>query len=189
MPALTTDVRTTDALGEEDTAAAWELYRSAFSRLEVLAAQRHLMTEGEFGQVAADARVRKLLAHCPDSGRLCGIASVTTDLAAMPLVSEPYFARRWPEEHAHRRIHYVGFVGVERRYRGSSGAFAALVAEICRPAVAEGGVVAVDVCRHNEDLGLPRAIGTLLAELGSTRALRLDEQVYWAHEFPVPHRG
>jgi len=59
-----------------------------------------------------------------------------------------------------------------------------MVAEVER----EGGVASIDICRHNEqELALPRLIGRLVDTVSSGAAVhRLDEQTYWAYEFPAP---
>ena len=184
VPALTAEITVHDALEPGLTEEAWQLYRAAFAGLELLAAQRHLLTVEEFGAVAADPRVTKLLAADPGGERLLGIATTTTDLTAVPLVSPAYYAARWPEASAAGRLHYVGFVGVHPDAR-ASGAFPALVERICRPVATAGGVVAVDVCRYNEvAFGLPASLGRLGEALGGARTVRVDEQVYWAYEFP-----
>ena len=51
----------------------------------------------------------------------------------------------------------------------------------------EGGVVAMDFCRERVDAGrMPAAIGWLIGqEVPGVRPERLDEQSYWAYEFPT----
>lgn len=168
----------------------WEMYAAAFEPLRTTAVQRHVMLRQEFDDVMCDPRVRKILAvDRPDSGRLvvAGAATLTQDLDAVPLISPDYFAARWPQLFAERRIWYVGFLAVHPDYHGTR-AVSVTVGEICRRAAREGGLVAVDICAHNEaTIKLP----TLLLRLARTftprtSLLKLDAQTYWAFDFPEP---
>lgn len=165
---------------------AWSVYRTAFDRLRILAVQRHMMTRPEFDVVCSDARVDKYLGVSPD-GEVCAFGTFTNHLASMPLISEDYYAHHWPREHAEGRVWYIGCVGVHPQYR-SSGIFARLVGEMCQVVQRHGGVASIDICRHNEnELALPRLINRLVSTVSDGAAVRrLDEQTYWAYEFPAP---
>jgi ribosomal protein S18 acetylase RimI-like enzyme len=175
----------TDVTGAQRD-SAWAIYQAAFERLRVLAVQRHVMTRAEFDDVCADVRVQKYLG-VTRSGQVCAFGSFTNDLSAMPLVSEDYYAHRWPEHHRAGRIWYIGCVGVHPEHR-SSGIFSAMVERMVGVVEREGGVASIDICRHNEqELALPRLIGRLVDTVSSGAAVhRLDEQTYWAYEFPAP---
>ncbi|HYT09774.1 MAG TPA: hypothetical protein VEL73_03855 [Mycobacteriales bacterium] len=167
--------------------ACWRLYTEAFDRLRTAAAQRHVMLRGEFEDVLRDERVTKYVAVDPaHDRRICGLATVTNDLCAVPLVSPDFFAHRWPALYARRRIWYVGFVAIHPDYQRGT-LFAEIIADIGRMVAAAGGVAAMDVCRRtDEQLHLPRAVGRFLEFLvPGTRGVRLDEQTYWAYEFPA----
>src|SRR5262245_2149390 len=118
-------IKVLDALHDDLLDDAWNLYSTAFDGLNALAVQRHLMYRDEFKDVMLDPRVQKFL-YLADDGALCGLAPYTTTLDAVPLISPPYFERRWPEHYAQRRIWYCGFVAVEHTERAVN-AFADLV--------------------------------------------------------------
>lgn len=167
--------------------ACWRLYTEAFDRLRTTAVQRHVMLRDEFAEVLRDDRVTKYVASDPAQGdRIAGLATVTNDLCAMPLVSPDFFADRWPTHYARRKIWYVGFVAIHPDYQGSP-LFAEIIAAIGRMIAAAGGVAAMDVCRRTDERQhLPRAVGRFLEFLvPGTRRVRLDEQTYWAYEFPA----
>ncbi|WP_432571888.1 hypothetical protein [Kineococcus sp. SYSU DK005] len=184
-PHATASLHVTARLDAATRERAWEVYRAAFEPLQVLAATRHLLTRAEFDALCADERVRKHLALDGD-GDVCAFGTLTDDLAAVPMISEAYFAHRWPEHHAQRRIWYVGCLGVVPRHQ-RTGLLARLVAAMCEVVDGRGGIAAIDVCRWNEhELGLHRAVDRALAEaVPGARGTRLDEQVYWAWELPA----
>jgi hypothetical protein len=163
---------------------AWELYSSSFEDLRRQAAQRHVMTRGEFDEVMTDKRVLKWLVL--DGEGLAGMATVTNDLGAVPLVSPEYYANRWPDEYAAGRIWYVGFLAVAPRQQGGSVA-SDLVRGITESVRRTGGLVGVDICAHNESaLRLPTTL-LRLARIWqpSTRLQRLDAQTYWIYDIPA----
>ncbi len=171
--------------------SAWHLYQESFDELRTQAAQRHVMTREEFDTVMTDERIHKLFVFDHATGTevptIAAMATVTNDLAAVPLVSPDYFAKHWPQQFAARSIWYVGFLAVVPEYQGS-GASSHLVRGITEHVVDTGGLVAIDICSHNETtIKLP----TLLLRLGRTwapgaRLVRLDTQTYWAYDVPAP---
>lgn len=167
---------------------AWGLYEAAFTDLNTLAVQRHLMTRAEFVDVALDDRVGKYLC-LDDAGAVCGLATYTNALDAVPLISPPYFARRWPYEYAAGRIWYVGFVAV------ADGAPLTVFGELIGAMHHTSGTDAItvlDVCTRTEQVRhLPRSVRVLLTRISGARVgmERLDEQSYWAYQFtPVGGR-
>jgi GNAT superfamily N-acetyltransferase len=181
------DLSTSDVLQSSDREPGWHLYVSAFDELRTRAVQRHLMTRAEFDGVMDDRRVSKYEVVDPaQGGRLCGLATMTNHLEAMPLISPDYFAHRWPEQFRRRLIWYVGFVAVHPDYQGT-GVFAVIVGSMCRMVAGAGGIAVLDVCRRADEVyGLPAAIARLndtFADGGTCE--RIDEQSYWAYEFPA----
>lgn len=179
---------TTTAITSAQVGQWWSLYESAFDELRTAAVQRHVMLRAEFHAVMADERVTKYVAVDESAGgRCCALATATTDLAAMPLISPDYFAHRWPQLYAERRIWYVGFVAIAaEHHRGPL--FGRIVGDVARSAAAVGGVTAMDVSRQvTEQRRLPQVLARYFARLApGTRALQLDEQAFWAYEFPAP---
>lgn len=184
---MSVDFSTPDVVDGAGRDEGWRLYGTAFDELRTRAVQRHLMFRDEFDGVMADPRVTKyVVADRDHGGRMCGLATMTNFLDAVPLISPDYFAHRWPQRYAERTIWYVGFVAVHPDYQGT-GVFATIVGSMCRLVAEAGGVAALDVCRRAEQVyGLPQAIARLNATFaagGSSE--RMDEQSYWAYEFPA----
>jgi hypothetical protein len=165
--------------------SVWALYREAFDELRTTAVQRHLMYRSEFDDVMADTRVDKYI-ELDDADRPHGLATFTNRLESMPLISLDYFQHRWPVAFGELRIWYVGFVAVHPTAR-ATGVFERLVEAMCRAAVVGRGMIAMDICRRNEELyGLPNAVHALLDRFsGGARGIRMDEQTYWLYEFPA----
>jgi hypothetical protein len=163
----------------------WHLYRVAFDELRTMAVQRHVLLREEFDAVLADERVTKYFA-VDETGHVAALATGTTDLTAMPLVSPDYFAHRWPQLYATRRIWYVGFVAV-RPDRRRGPLFGQIIRDIGGAAARVGGVAVMDVSRQvAAEKKLPQALTRFFTRLApGTRAIRLDEQTYWAYEFPA----
>jgi ribosomal protein S18 acetylase RimI-like enzyme len=166
--------------------ATWRLYNDAFDELRAAAVQRHVMHRGEFDDVLADHRVIKYLGLDPDRpDMVLALATFTNDLEAMPLISPDYFARRWPVLYAEQRIWYIGSFAIDPEYRGH-GMFEGVIAEMWQRVMASRGIAALDICRRNNDVGLPKAIHLTLDNLtAGVRTSQLDEQVYWLFEPPV----
>jgi hypothetical protein len=164
---------------------AWALYYDAFRELNAYAVQRHLMYRSEFDALMRDPRVQKYLC-LDDDDTLCGFSTYTNDLDAVPLISPEYFERRWPEHYAERRIWYVGFMAIDRELRPSN-AFVELIEAMYLVAVTQNGIVALDMCRFNDEVKhLSRVVPLVVRRLaGETRAERMDEQSYWLYEFPA----
>ena len=165
----------------------WELYERAFADMRTMAVQRHLMRRDEFDQVLGDARVLKYVVRDVARGRLAGLATMTDDLNAVPLVEPEYFAHHYPDLVAARSLFYVSFVGVDPDYQGT-GTMGMIIGEMCQEVSPTGGVICLDVAERVEAVHrLPSAIeriGNTFAPGAARR--RLDAQVYWAYQFPTP---
>lgn len=159
---------------------AWELYEEVFAEVNDLAAQRHLMTYAEFQTVYHDGDVRKFYAH-DEAGRLIGMATLTNNLAAWPLISPQYFARRWPHFYARRAIWYCGFVGA----RPNQHAFRNLVTDMYHLIHSNDGMTAMDFCTHNcITRRLPDATLKLLGRLDPTTSMEVaDQQTFIVYHF------
>ncbi len=170
-------------LAGDRAVAAWKLYYDAFEELDTLAVQRHLMYRSEFDEVMHDRRVDKYLAY-GEVGNLLGVATFTNQLDAVPLISSAYFARRWPALYETGRIWYIGFMATSPA--GRPGALLALASAMYGVAAVRGGVVGLDVCRHNGDgRGMGRTLeGLVRRHSPGVVVERADEQTYWLYEFP-----
>jgi hypothetical protein len=178
-------VKVVDEIHESLIEEAWTLYYTAFRELNAYAVQRHLMYRSEFDDVMRDQRVQKYLC-LDDNGTLCGLSTYTNDLDAVPLISPEYFARRWPELYATRRIWYCGFVAVHPDAQATS-TFGELVEAMYLVAATQSGIIALDMCRFNDaSRRLSRVVPLMLHRLsGHVRTERMDEQSYWLYEFPA----
>lgn len=168
-----------DIVDGELADAAWNIYLTAFDDLQTLAVQRHLMTRPEFNDILADQRIAKLLIFGPE-GDLVGLGAITTDLTAVSLLAAAWFEHHHPAEYAARKIWYVVFLGVPAH---NPGAFTELVAEVYQ--IAAGGLVGLDVCKHNSEvLQLPRSIGLLVRRQsdGLASYAEVDRQSYWLYD-------
>lgn len=186
------NLRIDKMLAREMFEQAYDVYAKMFTHLNRLAVQRHLMTRHEFAAVAVDTRIDKYL-YFDGDGTLCGVATLTNDLAAIPggLVSTEYFQHRWPAEYDRRALWYIPFMAVNPR--GSEiGAFDSFLAQMWRVVASSGGKVALDTCRLNdEQRHLPQRILDRLNLLTTNPRMRvLDRQTYFLYEFPpLPELG
>ncbi|XVV11180.1 GNAT family N-acetyltransferase [Actinoplanes sp. CA-131856] len=169
----------------EQNQAMWTMYTDAFEELNHLAVQRHLMYKSEFDEVMADARVGKYLA-LDDDGTMCGVATYTNDLNAVPLIAPQYFERHWPEHYAARKIWYIGFVAVSPHAQGRE-AFSQLVEQMYHIASAQNGLVCLDICNHNDEVRrMSRVFRMMVSRLSDNmKFTRIDQQSYWLYEFPA----
>ncbi|GGL17472.1 hypothetical protein [Mangrovihabitans endophyticus] len=187
------------ALPESLLDESWRFYHDAFSGLAVRAAARHLLLRREFDELMADERILKYVARdgagddeaaavppARDRDRIIGLAAMTSDLEAVPLISPPFFAHRWPQEYADGRIFYCVFIGAQHGPRGK-GVFVALQRRMWERVGAVRGRVVLDICQWNEaERDLPRAVeGILTGIAGGCVASRLDSQSFWGYEFPA----
>src|SRR4051812_8237919 len=167
------DLVTKPVVTGAEAEACWSFYDRAFEELRIKAAQRHAMTRDEFDDVMVDGRVDKILAAKPGSDGPCGMATLTNDLKAVPLISPEYYAHRWPQFYAEQKIYYVGFLAIDPNYHGT-GVLSKLLSSMCAIVPPEGGILAADICSFNEDsLKLPelfaRVCGTFRPKPTLTR--------------------
>lgn len=161
--------------------ATYAMYAETFADINEMAAQRHLMTAAEFREVAADHRVRKLLAR-NTADELLGVATVTNVLEAMPLVSPPFYRRHYPNHYARQAVWYVGFVGVRPR---APHVFRAIVSDLYACTMSNQGVAVMDFCEYNETVvDIPGKTFKLLRQWNpNTRLHRVDRQSTWVFSF------
>lgn len=165
--------------------SAWTTYVAGMTEVNSLAAQRHLMTGDEFDDVMLDMRIMKYVSFGED-GTLRGLATLTNDLDAVPLVSSAYFARQWPEHFRERRVYYIPFTVVHPDHRKSS-AFVELALAMGHEVNNHRGIVGLDVCRHNDEMHqFPQAIGSIASRNFRATTERVDEQSTWVYDFPGP---
>jgi hypothetical protein len=164
-------------------AESWRFYEDVFTEVNTLAANRHLMTFDEFEHVMADRRVQKWFAF-RDDRRIIGMATITNELDAWPLVSPAYFARRYPMHYERGAIWYIGFVGCD--IEGTRAhAFRDLIARMQPQVEASDGIFVQDFCVYNVGVRrLPDATRAVLRRINPTVEFdRIDAQEFWAGSF------
>lgn len=179
------DLVTKTAVIGPEAEACWSLYDRAFEPLRTRAAQRHALTRSEFDDQMVDSLVTKHLVYGNrDTRNPVGITTLTNDLKAVPLISPEFYAARWPELYAEQRIWYVGFMAIDPDYHGT-GVLAQLISSVCSVIPPQGGVVAADICKFNEEnMLLPETFARLAGTFTrQPEKQRLDSQVFWAYEF------
>jgi hypothetical protein len=177
-------IKIVDQINDDELAeAAWQLYYAAFSELNTMAVQRHLMYRHEFDEVMNDTRVQKYLC-LDDAGTLCGLSTYTNDLDAVPLIAPQYFERHWPEHYAGNRIWYIGFVAVHPRAQGRH-MFKQLVEQLYITAATQNGLVGIDICSYNDEvLHFSHVFRSMVERLtDNMRFSRIDQQSYWLYDF------
>ncbi|GAA2535037.1 hypothetical protein [Winogradskya humida] len=164
-----------------DIDEAWALYTDLFAEVNTAAAQRHLMTPDEFATVFHDPRILKFYAR-DQAGKLAGMAVLTQYLEAWPLISPPFFARRWPEHFRRRAIWYVGFVGMMPRHLHG---FRELVRDMYAHISSNNGIAVADFCTHNVTRRrLPAITLKLLAGINPDTTMQTaDTQSFVAYDF------
>jgi hypothetical protein len=165
---------------------AWARYEDAFASLEPLAVQAHLMTREQFDEQVLDDRLEKIQLLDPD-GNMVGLATVTNNLAAVPLISRRYFEAHYPQAYAARQIWYVPFVAIPD---SDMGAFTMLIEHVYNLAAPGNGIVVFDACNHNiYQLGFARAIEAWTIRLsgGIASAVELDAQHFVAFDVTGAH--
>jgi hypothetical protein len=179
------NVKIVDQVTGDLRETAWTLYSEAFAELNALAVQRHLMYRHEFDDVMADARIQKYFC-LDDDDTVRGLSIYTNQLDAVPLISPPYFERRWPEHYAERRIWYCGFVATQADSRAAT-AFGELVTAMYLTAAAQNGLISLDFCSRTDEVRhMSRVVRLMLHRLsGDVKAQRIDEQQFWLYEFPT----
>lgn len=145
---------------EAEIDACYQVYESSFGDLRALAAARHVLTRVEFAEEMADPRIDKYVALDAE-GAMLGMSALAVDLAAVPWISEDFYAARYPEHTARGVVYYLGFTMVDRR-RQRAGVFEAMVDEIVVRLRREPAMCVWDMCKVNIDAGLNRGIVGIL---------------------------
>lgn len=155
---------------------SWLLYCEAFADVNSRAAQRHLMTREEFSDVMSDTRISKYVAR--RGGKLVGLAVMTSDLEAWPLVAKEFYEARYPG----RALFYIGFVAAGT---GELAAFPMLIAKMYEEVIERDGVALMDFCDDNiKTLNIIDKVSTLLRRINPrAQGGEIDRQVFGAWDF------
>lgn len=168
-----------DAVPAEVAEEFLEIYRAAFEPLVTRSPARQWLTDEEFRHDMDDPSVLKFVGRSM-TDEIVALAFMSTDLATVPWISEPYFAHRFPEHYARGHIYYFGAMLVRPDRQG--GPWAKYLLDHLFHYVAERrGIGCFDCCAFNVDtVALPE----LIARAGH-RNVRfemelLDQQSYYA---------
>lgn len=160
----------------------WELYVTAFGPMRTRAAARHVLRREEFDDELADGRVTKLLAR-DEQGEAVGLTTLATDLAAVPWVSEEFFAVRYPEHAARGAIWYIGFT-LTHPGRRATRTFMDMIDALTAHLAEHRVVCAYDISRFNEDsLRFADHLRRHLERTHDVDVRAVDRQTYYATTF------
>jgi hypothetical protein len=155
------------------------LYRAAFDPIAVLSPARQSLTSDEFRAELVDPSVLKFVVRDKDES-IIAVACMATDLATVPWISEPYFANRFPEQHARGAIFYFGAMLVRPDRQG--GPWTTQLLEHIACYVAEhNGIGCFDSCGFYVDtVGMPELVSRATQRLVRLDLQLLDRQEYYA---------
>lgn len=160
----------------------YDWYAETFKEVNRRAAQRHVMTLPEFEEVCFDTHVQKWLVREDDDQTILGMATITNDLKAWPLVSPEYYEAQLPDHYKRKAIWYIGFLGTTRH---DLRVFSALAAHLVPQVFESNGILAMDFCTYNvASRKLPSITYLQLQRLNpDVQAAKLDSQETWAYRF------
>jgi GNAT superfamily N-acetyltransferase len=159
----------------------YDVYVASFTPLATAAAARHLLDPHEFAGEMADPRIDKYVVW-DDEGQPIGLTTLTTDMSAVPWISQEFYTSRYPRHTATGKLFYLGFtlVAPDCERDGIAGR---ILAKVVRRLRDEGGVCGFDVCARNDDV---HHIGASIARLSRSMPVRvekIDVQSYYVADF------
>lgn len=183
------EITTHEYLPAELHEPLWDMYFTAFTPLRKLAAQRHVMFRSEYDDLMYDDRVTKIVARDrrhpyteANSAPVLGLAVVTNDLKALPLIEPEYFAAREPKLYEQGHVWYTAFVCTRRKPVAPRETFRLLIDRVAEPIRPVRGVCYMDYAKCNVDRDLPLSSNRLLALTDpNAEAVAVDYQAYWAY--------
>jgi hypothetical protein len=170
----------------EDLDPAIHLYRDAFTELNRLTVQNHMMSIPEFEAMAADTRIRKYT-EWDAAGEMVGLSVMTNQLAAWPYVSAPYFEHHYPDLYDRGAIWYIGFVCAAKTAPRET--FSRLIAAMMGPIRESRGMGVLDYSAYvmNPARHLDRSSKAIIGRIAPLRsATEIDSQHYIAYDFDWP---
>jgi hypothetical protein len=157
----------------------WALYLEAFGPLRTLAAARQVLHHEEFIDEMTDPRVIKYVAW-DEEGNPEAMATLTSDLTAVPWISPEYYAARYPEHTSRQAVYYWGFA-LARPDRHSSFLFRQIFVKILTMLAAEKAIVAYDICRfNNHTMRFAQQLETVGRRFADVTVENLDSQSYYS---------
>jgi hypothetical protein len=155
------------------------IYRDAFEPLVTRSPARQSLTDDEFMHDMSDPSVLKFVGRS-NTDEIVALASMSTDLGTVPWISEPFFAKKYPEHYARGAIFYFGAMLVRPDRQG--GPWAKYLLDHLYHYVAERqGIGCFDCCSFNVDrVALPDLIARAGQRIARFDMELLDRQAYYA---------
>lgn len=160
----------------------YRIYLESFAHLRANAAARQILTPAEFYGEMADPRILKYSVWRSDTEPVA-LATVTNTLEAVIWISPEFYAARHPEQAARSAIHYLG-IALVAPGQGEFRLLERLVRELVKPCVADKGVLAYDVCAHNNiSVQFGRRAEAILKRVAPVQVSVADTQTYYQAVF------
>ncbi len=155
------------------------IYHENFAPLAELAASKQVLSDAEFRSLMASEEVLKF-SGWTDENELCAIALATPKLELVPWVSQPFFAKRFPEHYERGVIYYFLTILVREENRNQPWA-TAIIEAIGLHCGAQQGVTVFDCCSFNNDeVKVPEIIIETSRRYLDLDAYEIDLQHYHA---------
>lgn len=124
----------------------------------------------------SDERVVKFGLWAEDE--LVGLSLLATDLAAVPWLSEAYFANRFPVQYAEGRIYYLSEISVAPNYQ-RKGHVSQLLAEVVNYVLSNNAIIGFDCAGVNSRI-VPRLSKLAMErQAAHTEMEELDREHYY----------
>ncbi len=162
----------------------YDIYQAAFVPLATRAAIDHTLPRHDFQELLDEPTVYKVIGW-DHSDRPVGLVTFTDHLETDHIVSEPFYAERFPAEYATGRLFYLGFLLV--RPNAQRGAVLTQLCNVVMSHVSEeGGIIAFDVCKFNDETFKLAQICALIAKRNRRGASieTVDVHSFYAITFP-----
>lgn len=154
------------------------IYQESFEPLAELSAQKQVLTDLEFRTLLTSPSTLKFCGWTED-GELAALAVVATDLSLVPWLSELFFKKEYPEEHARAALGCVMTILVATQHRDKPW-IVGLVQAIGAHMLKVKGVALFDCCKYNVEVShFPELIASITQDWMTFEPRLLDYQNYY----------
>ena len=156
----------------------WSVYSAAFTPLLAATPMRHgSYSRPEFEELLRDPDFSKYIAYV--GGDVAGLCVITTALEKIPWIGHPYYAQRFAELYARKRVFFLTGVVIHPAYQSTQRVGAVLLAKAVR-SLGDEGVLCAD---YSENLrsGLRSFVERTLGRRSVEEVL--DRQVFAAYAY------
>ena len=126
----------------------WSLYEVAYVKIADQDPSRELLYRSEFDEILADPTYRITVVRETD-GSPVAMSVIATDIGVTRYLSRPFFERRYPEQMAQGRVHYLMWAVVHPDKQGSRAVFDLIRAGLA-PEAEEGTILVFDLPESNQ---------------------------------------